>query len=819
MLRLAILSARGRLGTFAGALVALIASSVLVMAGGMQLESALRTQPPVERYAGAAAVVTGQQIVGADHDVALGERARVGSALVARVAAVPGVRAAIGDLSVPARLGGRPAVGHGWRSAALTPYVLSAGRAPAGPGEAVTGYRTALGSKLRLTTASSTRTVTVVGVAMPRHGVGQQTTIFLTDAEAARLAGHPGRVDAIGVLAGPGFDASRVRAAARGAVVLTGDARGRGEHPELQQARTKLIAVAASFGGLALFIAVFVVAGTMGLSIQQREREIALLRAVAATPGQIRRMIAWEAAIVGLVGSAAGIWPGAILGRWLGHALVRHGIAPPSFPVSAGWLPIAAAVAGGVVAALLAVLAAGRRAARVAPTRALADASVEPRLLGPGRVIGGLLALAGAVPLFAVSATTGAPDTAAATSELTALFLVVAVGCLGPIFARVAAGLLGPPLARLSPVGGFLASANLRTATRRFSSASTPLVLTVAMSCTLLFSSTTQDHAVNQERRAGLTGELAITSADPGLPVATLAAARATPGVRSAVALTPTTLGPSLGVSDDNISAAILDGGQGGGFDAGVSAGSLTALHGNTIALGQHRADATHAHVGSRVAVTLGDGTPTHATVVAIYTRALAFGDALLSPELVAGHLTSPMLGTVLVHTGDPAAVARRLRALAPRFPALRVTDRASLTTATDAERETNRWLGPLFVAIIFAFTSIAVVNTLTIIALKRGRELGLLRLVGSTDRQVRSMARWEAVLIVVIGLGLGLAIAAAALLPLSHALTGSLTPHVPLDQLAAILGGSALLALLALALPTRRAMRARPVAAIGVGE
>src|SRR5437660_12843416 len=104
MLRLALLSSRGRLGTFAGALVALIASSVLAMAGGMTLEGALRAQPPVERYAGAAAVVTGHQVVGADHDVVLGERARVSSALVPRLAAVPGVRAAIADVSVPARL-------------------------------------------------------------------------------------------------------------------------------------------------------------------------------------------------------------------------------------------------------------------------------------------------------------------------------------------------------------------------------------------------------------------------------------------------------------------------------------------------------------------------------------------------------------------------------------------------------------------------------------------------------------------------------------------------------------------------------------------
>jgi putative ABC transport system permease protein len=289
--------------------------------------------------------------------------------------------------------------------------------------------------------------------------------------------------------------------------------------------------------------------------------------------------------------------------------------------------------------------------------------------------------------------------------------------------------------------------------------------------------------------------------------------------VASAVALTPTTLGPSLGVSDDVIPAQILDGGRGGGLDVGVTAGSLAALHGEAIALGRHRADAAHAGIGDRVAVTLGDGSRAHATVVAIYTRELAFGDALLAPELAAGHQTTPLLGTILIRTAHPAAVSARLQALARRYPGLRVSDRASVASASDADRELNRWLGPVFVGMIFAFTSIAVLNTLAMIALRRGRELGLLRLVGATHRQVRSMARWEATLIIAIGLGLGLAITAVALLPLSHALTGGLRPYVPAAPLAAILGGSALLALVALALPTRRALRTRPVEAIGVGE
>src|SRR5215211_497054 len=107
MLRLAMLSGRGRLGTFTGALVAVFASSGLVMAGAMPLEAALRTHPPVERYAAAAAVVTGRQTVGPEHDVPLAERARVSTVLAARLAAVPGVRAAVADVSAPARLGGR----------------------------------------------------------------------------------------------------------------------------------------------------------------------------------------------------------------------------------------------------------------------------------------------------------------------------------------------------------------------------------------------------------------------------------------------------------------------------------------------------------------------------------------------------------------------------------------------------------------------------------------------------------------------------------------------------------------------------------------
>ncbi len=95
-------------------------------------------------------------------------------------------------------------------------------------------------------------------------------------------------------------------------------------------------------------------------------------------------MIAWEATIVALVGSAAGIWPGIVLGRVLAQGLSDHGITTPNYALHYDWPAAAAAIGGGVVTALLAALVAGRRAARVPPTLALTDAAAEPRLLVPG---------------------------------------------------------------------------------------------------------------------------------------------------------------------------------------------------------------------------------------------------------------------------------------------------------------------------------------------------------------------------------------------------------------------------------------------------
>ena len=456
MLRLAILGIRGRRSAFAGAAVALFVAAVLVTACGILLASGLRSTPAPERYASAPVVVAHKQTFHHrvsrydSEDVLLLERVRVDSALAARLAASAGVRRVVRDVSIRTEVlaegravpgpGGDPTFAHGWSSAALTPFALSSGRAPARPGEVVLDAGLAhrgglrVGARVRLGSVEPAAPVTVVGIAAPRHPLERQAAVFVTDGEAERLSGHPGRADALAVFPAPGTSTSALAAAVRravpaGVVVYTGSERGAPEFIDDADALEGLTAVSGMFGGLALIIAMFVIAATLGLAIQLREREIALLRAIAATPRQVRRMLRWEAILLALFASAAGYLPGVALAHTLIDAFAARGLAPESMAVDGGAIPALVTVFATVSVALLAAWAGARRAARVAPTRALQESAVEPRMIGAVRLLAGLVALAGAAASLCVALGSHNQDTALAASDSVALVLVAATRC------------------------------------------------------------------------------------------------------------------------------------------------------------------------------------------------------------------------------------------------------------------------------------------------------------------------------------------------------------------------------------------------------
>jgi putative ABC transport system permease protein len=231
----------------------------------------------------------------------------------------------------------------------------------------------------------------VAGIARPAVDLRQQSAV-LDDSEATRLHDHPGQVDALLLQLSPGAEEATVAERLRDHLgddcsVLTGGARGRAEVLDSVDANTRLIAISGSLLGIAVAVAIFVVAGMLSVLVQQRHREIALLRAIAATPRQIRRMIGTETLVITMVGTLLGIWPGLRLAETIIAGMRDQDLLPGTFHSVAGPVPVLAAVAEALLIAQGATWIAGRRASRVRPVEALAAAAVPTARLGAVRWI------------------------------------------------------------------------------------------------------------------------------------------------------------------------------------------------------------------------------------------------------------------------------------------------------------------------------------------------------------------------------------------------------------------------------------------------
>ena len=240
---------------------------------------------------------------------------------------MPGVARAVGDIAFPAgawnahgqHLDAARAdrlVGHGWDSAALTPYRLTAGRPPSRPHDVVADVRlgTRVGAVLRVVTPAGDATLPRQRSRRRRvaREIESQAAVFFAPAVAAALSGAPGRVNAVGVIAEPGTSAAVLRGRLKERLGRRIDVLDRGHAADADAGdptaadRAGLIAIFGALGGIAGAVALFVVAGTFALAIAQRRRETAVLRALGATPRQVRRLIAGEALLVSLVAGALG---------------------------------------------------------------------------------------------------------------------------------------------------------------------------------------------------------------------------------------------------------------------------------------------------------------------------------------------------------------------------------------------------------------------------------------------------------------------------------------------------------------------------------
>lgn len=802
MIKLALASLRHRVAASLATFVAVLLGSAILIACGGLFETAIRLQAPPQRLAGVPVVVTGPAGFALPDEesetVAYAERSGVDAGLAAEIAAIPGVRQAIPDVSFPAVVPGGTHVlsGHSWESAALTPYTLIAGAEPR-PGQVVVndGSGAQPGDKIDIVVAGKSEPFTVSGVAR-----GPVEAVFFAQQDTRRFWSRPGTVDLIGVFPGTVPVDDLARQLPPGLSILTGDDRGAAEFTGVDASFLPLILLAAIFGGMMLVVMALVVAATIGLSVRQRQRELALLRATGATPKQVRQMVVAETMTVSILAAVGGIGLGGLMGDWIYSLSASRGVVPAAVEFRQGLIPFA----GGTVVALAIAWLAARLAARVAgrarPVQALTEAAVPDVTLGPARLL--LAKVCGAATIaLAVSTMFLDPETASAVGGPALLTGVIAVGLLGPWLVVKATGLVRRPQDDLAVI-------NTRSRAVQFAAVLTPITLAAAIALGNIYTQTTKEEAAISGYLSQIEADAVVGSANGGIAPDLTAEIRKVPGVSSVTELVSSRGWIEQPYDSRGSDPWSLMGVNGDALVVPVTAGSMNDLAGDAVALPEDQAEDLGLGVGSRIKMRLGDGARVDVKVVALLDSPAYYGSLVLPAGLLARHTTTGLPAELLVRGSDDVAeaVGQRLQA----WPGTTI----GTTPGVQAGLDVEGWINYLLAALAIAYAAIAAVNTLVVSVLARRREFAVQRLAGATRRQVTRMLLVESGIVAVASLVLGTVIAGVSVVSTTFAV-GSVVPSGPVWVFLAVVAATFLIVWPATAIAARHAMKHRPVDAI----
>ncbi|WP_073946417.1 FtsX-like permease family protein [Streptomyces kebangsaanensis] len=825
---------------------AVLGGAALITGTGVLAESGLRSHPPAGRLSGADVVVAADQEFHPQGDlpIALPERRTVPAALVADLSGLPGVEAAVGDIGFPAALvdaRGRvvptrdPAsAGHGWSSTRLLAKPDIDGRAPTGPGEVALDGATAAAAGLRVGDRAE-----IVAVGRPATGYrvsavvdAPDAGILFADPTAARLSGRASgaggpradTVDLIGLRTAPGAGervAAEVRTKLKGTGLetVTGAARGDLVSPGTGASRALLIVLAGSLAGIVLLITGFVVASALAVSIGGQRRDLALMRAVGATPRQIRRLAATQATVVAGAALVPGVGLGHLLAGQFRRMLADRGVVPEALPLTVSPLPAVATILLTVLAVQIAARCAAWRTSRMPATEAVAESRSEPRNPSKTRTRAGLLIIVAATTLSAVPLFSRTLLASAATS-LAGILGAVGLALAGPELVRRIGIAASRRTRSATSAPTWLAMSNIRAYALRNAGIVSTLAMAVVFVLTYTLAQTTVLAATTDDIRTGTLAQQRLTAPDlGGLPGGTLTAVRGVPGVRAAGSVGSTTVVWEYAqfgeTAAESASAMILTPDASDVLDLDVRHGSLQGLTGDTVAVSSDVTASRGAKVGGRVRLVLGDGTPVDAEVVAVYARGLGFGPVILSHDLAAGHTTTGLDQSVLVRTDGTAGARQALAALATTRPGLLLQDAVPRPAGGLKNAPPEVWINLAVIVVLLTHLLLSIATRLVAATAQRRTEMAALRLNGTTPGQIRAMMRREAAVTAATALTTALLLSALPLAFVGQGFLGRPWPAGPAWLLPALALTVTVTAVLAIELPARHALHTPPAEAL----
>ncbi|MFG2088366.1 ABC transporter permease [Spirillospora sp. NPDC048824] len=706
----------------------------------------------------------------------------------------------------------------------LNPYRLAEGRAPRAPNEVVINKMFADEGGLAIGDRTAVLTperipVTVVGISMfgDEEAFGETSfTAFTLEGAREHVAKTPDRISGVSILAEDGVSpdelASRVQnVLPAGTEAVTTEAQVEEGMSEVESGFLTIFrTVLGAFGAVALLVAAFSIHNTFAITMAQRTRESALLRALGAGRRQVVTIVGFEALVIGGAATIAGLAGGlgfAALLRLL-FTEFRIGIAMEGLTVSATSLLIAVPV--GLLVTLVAALGPAVKASRVPPLAALREVSAETAGPSDTRVIVGGVFAAVAIGTVVFGALTEQMAMAGAGAIVT----VIAMVALGPVAARPVARLLGGPAVRLRGVPGALARDNASRSPQRTAGAATALMIGVGVVTLMTVFIGSLGASLENNVAGSFKGPIVVNAGNNetgGFSTALVRDAAKLPQVSEVAGVGSGSLrvdgDPStVSVADPSALSRVLDLDvtQGGMSDAG------------TFAVSKSVADEKGWSTGSQVGVTFADGAAQRLTVGAVYENTDLTGDYLVPRTAWDAHTRQPLDNAAFVELAPGASEAdarQALTALAKPYGAPEVQTRDDYVAAQTEEMAgfISVVYGMLILAIVIALMGIA--NTLSLSVHERTRELGLLRAVGGTRPQIRSMVRWESVIVALFGTGGGIGLGVFLGWGLGTALGNPFAPGAV--QLAVIALVGAVAGALAAIRPARRAARLAILSAI----
>ncbi|MEW2359530.1 FtsX-like permease family protein [Spirillospora sp. NPDC029432] len=744
----------------------------------------------------------------------------VPASVVETLKKVEGVREPFGNVTGYAAVVGRdgkivsgqgaPQMGINWNPGG--DYAMTSGRAPAGGAELALDARTAekagyrVGDTVQVVTQGPPQRARLVGVFDGGDMMGASIAAFDTPT-AQRLMLRPGYFTDVQMgSSGPSEDELRAAVAkvlpanmeAITGTQLREDAKS-GIAEFMGFFRTFLLV----FALISIFVGAFIIFNTFSMLVAQRTRELALLRAIGAARSQVTRAVIGEAVAVGVVGSTLGLAAGAGLAALLQSQVMGEdggGLVLTANPVI--W-----SYAVGIVVTVVSAYFPARRAAKIPPVAAMRDDVALPqRSMRIRLALGTLLTLIGAGLIgLGLAGDAGNPAIPVGAG---AFLVFIGVTLLAPVISVPVIRVLGAPAARLLGAPGRLARQNALRNPRRTAATAAALMIGLALITTVnvLGASmrTSVDAQVDDQFGADY---IVMPTGLNGLSTDVVDRVKGVSGVESAAPY-------YTGNANIKGERAAYVAGDAAALAKGVRmelvSGALPAGRDGML-VDEDTSRAQGWAVGAAVPVQFSDGKTETLKVTGVYAKNDFLGPRMINGEAHRAHAARTAVGAVLIDASAAnAATTTALERALSDHPNAEVRDQAGVKK--QARQQVDGFVSFLTVLLIMSviIAAVGVVNTLALSVIERTREIGLLRAIGISRRQLRRMIRLESIVIAVFGavLGIGIGVAFGAALQRALREEGLSLLSIPAGTLAVYLVIAAVIGVLAALWPAWRAGR-----------